>query len=40
MQEILTQIPDAKLEAFTDVYPEKQYAAEIEFDLDHICRLI
>ncbi len=40
MQEIQKQIPNAKLEAFTDVYPEKQYAAEIEFDLEHICRLI
>lgn len=40
MQEISTQIPQAKLEAFTDVYPEKEYAAEIEFDLDHISGLI
>jgi len=40
MQEITSEIPNAKLEAFTDVYPEKQYAAEIEFDLEHISRLI
>lgn len=40
MQEISAQIPEAKLEAFTDVYPEKQYATEVEFDLAHICNLI
>jgi len=40
MQEISAQIPEAKLEAFTDVYPEKQYATEIEFDLQHIRNLI
>lgn len=40
MQEITAQLPNAKLEAFTDVYPEKEYAAEIEFDLEHISRLI
>jgi len=40
MQELQKQLPDCKLESFTDVYPEKQYTAEIDFDLDHICNLI
>jgi len=40
MQELRKQLPNCKLEAFTDVYPEKQYAAEIDFDLSHICNLI
>jgi len=29
-----------RLESFTDVYPKPTYAAEVEFDLDHINNLI
>lgn len=40
MQELKIQLPECSLEAFTDVYPEKEYAAKIEFDLNKICSLI
>lgn len=40
VQELKKQLPNCKLEAFTDVYPEKEHATKIEFDLDHISRLI
>jgi len=40
MQELQKHFSGCKLEAFTDVYPEKEYANSIKFDLDHICSLI
>ncbi len=40
MQELTKHMPDRKLVAYTDIYPKKEYATEIDFDLDHVCRLI
>jgi phenylalanyl-tRNA synthetase beta chain len=40
IKELEAHLPNIKLEAFTDVYPEPTYASEIEFDLDHINNLI
>lgn len=40
IQELQKNIPNLKLEAFGDVYPEPQGQNFIDFDLDFICRLI
>lgn len=40
IKELQIYIPDMKLEAFTDVYPEPEYVNKIDFNLEHICNLI
>lgn len=40
IQELQKNIPNLKLEAFGDVYPEPQAQTYIDYDFDFICRLI
>lgn len=40
IQELQKNIPNLKLEAFGDIYPEPQAQTYIDYDLDFICRLI
>lgn len=39
-RELQIHLPDAKLEAFTDVYPEPKWQTHIEYNHEFICRLI
>jgi phenylalanyl-tRNA synthetase beta chain len=40
IKELEAHLPNMQLVSFTDVYPEPTYAAEIEFNLTHINKLI